>query len=1188
MALSADGSTMYFAEDNDGDPGSFWGFTTNGIYSMSTSGSVGGGNAPTPTLLTTAGQFPSGTSSANYTNGYITALAVNNAQGIIYFTTDATGENVNTSQNAIYWISTSGGTATKMTLPGGVTLDYDAFFSSGVTFDPAGRQLYVSDVQRDAIIQLTLSADGHSFTSGTNTFRTVDTNGDGAFTSSMTWDSLPVLGNIVATTTEAVQGGSALTLLNGTPTISDPDGTGLNMNKAQVVIANAQTGDVLTANTSGTSITASYNTTTHTLTLSGNDTYAHYEQVLNTVQYQDTGTDNSTGSHPTRTIDVIITDGTTVVSQTTADPNEKAITVVIDRAPTLTADSYAVLEGATSTGTSGTAGTGVLGNDNDKDADAIVITAVQGSGANVNNSVNGTYGHLTLNASGSYSYVADNIANIDGAATGSHPVDTFTYTVSDGLGGVTTSTVSFTIDRAPTVVADAPAGQALESGSAIAGNVLTNDSDKDGDTLTVTAVNGGANVGAFVSGTYGQIKINSDGSYTYSANNTAAIDGAATGSHLTDTFSYTANDGHGGTTTTNIIVTIDRAPTVVSDSGAAVEAASGTGNVLTNDSDRDGDTLTVSAVNGSAGNIGNSIAGTYGHITIASNGSYTYNADNTSAIDSAATGSHLTDTFTYTASDGHGGTTTTSVTITLDRAPTVVADTNAAVEGSSGSGNVLTNDSDRDGDTLTVSAVNGSGGNVGTSVAGTYGHLTVASNGSYTYNADNIGAIDGAATGSHLTDTFSYTASDGHGGTTTTNIVVTLDRAPTVVGDNGAAVEGASGTGNVLTNDSDRDGDTLTVSAVNGNGGNVGTSVAGTYGHITVASNGSYTYNADNTAAIDGAATGSHLTDTFSYTASDGHGGTTTTNIVITLDRGPTVTADTGASQAVEGVGSVNGNVLTNDSDRDGDTLVVSAVAGSAGNVGVSVAGTYGHFQIAANGGYSYSADNTAAIDGAATGSHLTDTITYTASDGFGGTATTTLTVTLDRAPTVLADTNTALEAGSDNGNVLTNDSDRDGDTLVVSAVAGLAGNVGTSTATTYGHVTINSDGSYTYSADNTAAIDGGATGSHLTDTVTYTASDGFGGTTTTTLTITLDRAPTVVADSGAAVEGASGTGNVLTNDSDSDGDTLVVSAVAGLGGNVGTSIATTYGHVTINSDGSYTYTADNTARSTARRPAHT
>ena len=218
----------------------------------------------------------------------------------------------------------------------------------------------------------------------------------------------------------------------------------------------------------------------------------------------------------------------------------------------------------------------------------------------------------------------------------------------------------------------------------------------------------------------------------------------------------------------------------MADAGAAVESASGSGNVLTNDSDADGDTLVVSAVNGIAGNVGNSVAGTYGEITIGANGSYTYTADNTSAIDSAATGSHLTDTFSYTASDGHGGTTTTNIVITLDRAPTVVTDNNNVTENGSVSENtangVLANDSDRDGDSLTISAVGGSSLNVNNSFATTYGHITLNADGSYTYTADNTAAIDAGPTGSHPIDTISFTVSDGHGGTTTETLNITIDR----------------------------------------------------------------------------------------------------------------------------------------------------------------------------------------------------------------------------------------------------------------------------------------------------------------------------------------------------------------------------------------------------------------------------
>jgi VCBS repeat-containing protein len=1167
----------------------------NGIFVVSSAGNVQAGTSPTPTQLSLNSQFAAGDNS-----NYIEGLAINEAQGLIYFAVN----NGPGSTSKLFYMPIAGGTATQMTLPGGVPaffIDADHNGTNPLSFDANLRELFVSDNSHHTVCQLTLSADGHSFTSGNDTFLTIDNQG-GTGPTAQYFDPLPTLSALSPTTTEAVQGGAAITLLTAAPTITDPqDGVSnkLHMGFMQIVIANAQAGDNLfySGAQSGTfdsgKMTISWNSSTHTLTLTGNETEATYDTFFQNVTFQDSGTDNSTGSHPTRTVDWIISDGTTIVNQTTASVNERATTVVIDRAPTVVSDSYNVVETQTATGTSGTGGTGVLGNDSDKDADAIAVSQVNGSAANVGNSVAGTYGHLTLNSNGSFSYIADITSAIDAAATGSHPIDTFTYQVTDGLGGLSTTTVSFTIDRPPTVVADAPSGQALEGGAQINGNVLTNDSDKDGDSLIVSQVNGSAgNVGNSVAGTYGHMTINSNGTYSYTADNTAAINGAATGSHLTDTFTYQASDGHGGFTSTSITVTVDRPPTVVADNGGSEAVESGSavvGNVLTNDSDRDADTLSVSAVNGVAGNVGASVAGTYGHVTISSSGGYSYTADNTVAINGAPTGSHLTDTFNYTASDGHGGTTSTTLTFTIDRPPTVVADnggSDAVESGSAVVGNVLTNDSDRDGDTLSVSAVNGVAGNVGTSVAGTYGHITINSSGGYSYTADNTSAINGAATGSHLTDSFTYTASDGLGGTTTTTVTFTIDRPPTVVADNpsGEALEsGSSIGGNVLTNDSDRDGDSLVVSAVNGLAGNVGTSVAGTYGHITIGSNGVYTYSADNTAAIDGAATGSHLTDSFTYTASDGLGGTAVTTITVTIDRAPTVVSDSGGSDAVESGSAVLGNVLTNDSDRDGDSLVVSAVNGVAGNVGAFVLTTYGHILLNADGSYSYTADNTSAIDGAATGSHLTDTVTYTASDGLGGTTSTTVTFTIDRAPTVVNDSNNTSEGGSLNVNtangVLTNDSDRDGDSITISAVSGSAANVGTSTATTYGHITLNANGSYSYTADNTAAIDAAPSGSHPVDVISFTVSDGFGGFTVETLSITLDRPAVATADSlgtiesAQAISGVGGNPNLLANDVDKDGDAITITAVNGSAANVGVQIALASGALlTVNADGTYTY----------------
>src|SRR5207249_4473144 len=142
--------------------------------------------------------------------------------------------------------------------------------------------------------------------------------------------------------------------------------------------------------------------------------------------------------------------------------------------------------------------------------------------------------------------------------------------------------------------------------------------------------------------------------------------------------------------------------------------------------------------------------------------------------------------------------------------------------------------------------------------------------------------------------------------------------------------------------------------------------------------------------------------------------------------------------------------------------------------------------------------------------------------------------------------------------------------------------------------VTINSDGSYTYTLNNadtdTNALAQGATAA---DVFTYTVTDTNGATASTTLTINItgtNDAPIAVADTNAgdavtesgvnpgntAFAGdASAIGNVLTNDTDVDfGDGKTVSAVAG--GSVCPYATLSRSSVTINSDGSYTYTLDN------------
>ena len=652
------------------------GVTSNAIYETSNLT-----NSSSSVTISKLADIPN-TDGAIFDGVAMPGITVDTTTGTIYFTT----KTITGVGDGGIWSMTSAGAITKIYQQTGANNILNNGIINSIAVDHATGEYFVSILNHngtggDIFVGHLGSTAAPVLWEAISTFSsgTIDPSPEG-----FSLDNAPTFASVTGTGNYALQGGSAILTLSADG--SDADSDNDKGDGAKIVITNPQSGDLLEIGgaQSGTTngITWSYNSTTHTMTLSGTASFASYQALIDTIQFQDTGTDNSTSSHPTRTITYQTYDGLLYSAVTGAD----TITQLINRAPTLGADSYSAQESGSASGTSGIAGTGVLGNDSDKDGDTITVTAVNGSAGNVGASLAGTYGHLTLASNGSFSYTADNTSAIDAAATGSHPVDTFTYTDNDGLNGTTTTTVSFTINRAPTLAADSYSVVESNSASGTSGTggtgVLGNDSDKDGDSLTVTAVNGsGANVGSGTfQGTYGHLNLAANGSFTYSADNTAAIDAAATGSHPVDTFTYTDSDGHGGTTTNTVSFTIDRAPTVTGDSGAAVEASSGTGNVLTNDSDKDGDTLTVSAVNGVGGNVGASVAGVYGHITINSNGSYTYLANNTAAIDGAATGSHLTDTFTYTDSDGHGGTTTTNLVVTLDRGPTVVTDTNSVVE----------------------------------------------------------------------------------------------------------------------------------------------------------------------------------------------------------------------------------------------------------------------------------------------------------------------------------------------------------------------------------------------------------------------------------------------------------------------------------------------------------------------------
>jgi VCBS repeat-containing protein len=213
-------------------------------------------------------------------------------------------------------------------------------------------------------------------------------------------------------------------------------------------------------------------------------------------------------------------------------------------------------------------------------------------------------------------------------------------------------------------------------------------------------------------------------------------------------------------------------PTAVNDSNSTYQYRRVSGNVLANDTNPAGGGLTVGTVNGSAANVGVTIQLASGALlTVNADGSYTYNPNG--AFNSLASGQSATDSFTYTATDALGTrSNTATVSITISHPVlTAVDDSHGLLYNGGNSDNVLANDLDPTGGGLTVTTVNGSAANVGTTIQLASGALlTVYANGDYFY--DPNGAFNYlAGTGLDALDAFTYTMTDSLGNQSNTATV---------------------------------------------------------------------------------------------------------------------------------------------------------------------------------------------------------------------------------------------------------------------------------------------------------------------------------------------------------------------------------------------------------------------------------
>ena len=428
-------------------------------------------------------------------------------------------------------------------------------------------------------------------------------------------------------------------------------------------------------------------------------------------------------------------------------------------------------------------------------------------------------------------------------------------------------------------------------------------------------------------------------------------------------------------------------------------------------------------------------------------------------------------------------------------------------EGATSNGTLTGTDSDSSDSELSFAVV-------GSPTSGT---LTIESNGSFTYVHSG---------GEGTSDSFTFSISDEDNNTsntaTVTITVTPVNDVPVIANISKTLDEGASAEINV--SGSDAEGAILIYEIVTA-------PLYGTYTFDTSSGIGYYTHDGSET-----------TTDTIVVRAKEStenvYSANATIDITITGVNDSPLSPD-GTATVVEGQASPSTSFGA--SDAEGSTLTIN-VSSQGSNGTAVVSGTdfiYTH-------------------DGSET---TTDTFSYSASDGtLSSTGTVTFTITPQNdAPVGVADTyyitrnsNTQMDAAV---GVLRNDTDSDSDSSTFSV------NVG-STQTQYGQLTLNQDGSFSYVTD-------GSNSTFNTDTFSYTVSDDNFAT-SSEVTVTLEVADILaIPNSYSNNEGETLTvdaaNGIVTNDIDPNGLALTATVVTN----------PSYGTLTLNTDGSFSYVHD-------------
>ncbi|GIW94362.1 MAG: hypothetical protein KatS3mg110_2403 [Pirellulaceae bacterium] len=585
--------------------------------------------------------------------------------------------------------------------------------------------------------------------------------------------------------------------------------------------------------------------------------------------------------------------------------------------------------------------------------------------------------------------------------------------------------------------------------------------------------------------------------------------------------------------------------------------------ILGNDSDPDGDPLTVF-------NPGVVLSAKGARVTINADGTFQYDPTVTTALElqRLVAGGATDDTFTYRAFDGflfsNLGTVTVRVTgvndppTTRQVALSVFEDDLPVVR------QFLGDDVDNDDNptSLTYTIVSGSGP--------AEGSVTNNGNGTFTFDPLRNVAFQDLAVGQQREVTFQYFATDRHGANSNVSLVrVTV----TGVNDNPVALNmlvSATEDGGPVTvpfagDDVDSDDNQATLQYF----------IFGVPSEGTLVNNGNGTLTFDPGAGFQNLGAGETRDIIVFYTATDRHGANSnlgTITIRVTGVNDPPIavndpTVQSGYTTNEDAVLSINNpanGLLVNDRDPDlNDVLVVA-------NAPVTTTSANGaQVTINANGTFVYDPRNAPNIQRLNLGQTLNDTFTYTITDNKGGTATGTVTIAVSGRNDRPVANPVLIFAEEDGppvvGNFAGDDADdEDGPTTLVYAFVPASGPA-------EGTVTNNGNGTFTFNPGSAFQnLRPGQTGDVF---VQYTATDRRGSVSqpgTITIRVTGKNDPPVAVDDLNGINRANSSVviPVLANDTDPDGSPFDLSSVT-----IVTPPAN--GTVTVNADGTVTYQAN-------------